>query len=46
LIGRILKDIYTIPAGPKDRLYGTIRKHMTLQELWSGFKDLRAVMKI
>jgi electron transfer flavoprotein-quinone oxidoreductase len=46
LVGAIMKDIYAVPAGPKAGLYETIRKHMTLHELWSGFKDLRAVMKI
>ena len=46
LIGRIMKDLYAVPAGPKARLYETIRKHMTLQEMWSGFKDLKAVSKI
>ena len=46
LIGGIMKDIYAVPAGPKAGLYETIRKHMTLKELWSGFKDLKAVSKI
>jgi electron transfer flavoprotein-quinone oxidoreductase len=41
-----MKDIYTIPAGPKERLYPTFRKHVGLGELWSIFKDLRGVMKI
>ena len=46
LIGNLMRDIYTIPAGPKERLYPTLRKHIGLAELWSIFKDLREVMKI
>jgi len=46
LIGAIIKDVYSVPAGPKDRLYPTIRKHLTLGELWTLFMDLKGVMKI
>ena len=46
LVGNLLKDIYRVPPGPKDRLYPTIRKVFTLSEMWSQFKDLREVTKI
>ena len=46
MIGNLMKDIYAVPAGPKERLYPTLRKHVTLGELWRIVKDLRAVMKI
>ncbi len=46
LIGSIIRDVYSVPAGPKDRLYPTIRKHLNLSELWALFKDLKGVMKI
>ena len=46
LIGAVMKDVYAVPAGPKAGLYETIRKHMTLKEMWSVFKDLKAVSKI
>lgn len=46
MIGNLLSEIYTIPAGPKDRLYPTLRRHLTLGELWNIFVDLRDVMKI
>ncbi len=46
LIGAIMKDIYAVPAGPKARIYETVRKHVTFQELWPGLKDLKAVSKI
>jgi len=46
LIGAIMKDVYSVPAGPKERLYPTIRKHLTLSELWALFIDMKGVMKI
>jgi electron transfer flavoprotein-quinone oxidoreductase len=46
LIGAIMKDVYSVPAGPKERLYATIRKRLTLSELWALFMDLKGVMKI
>ena len=46
MIGNLMREIYAVPAGPKNRLYPTIRKHLTLSEMWSEFKDLREVMKI
>jgi electron transfer flavoprotein-quinone oxidoreductase len=46
LVGNLLKDIYRVPPGPKDRLYPTIRKVFTLSEMWSQFKDLREVTRI
>jgi electron transfer flavoprotein-quinone oxidoreductase len=41
-----MKDVYSVPAGPKERLYATIRKRLTLSELWALFMDLKGVMKI
>lgn len=46
MIGDLMREIYAVPAGPKNKLYPTIRKHLTLSEMWSEFKDLREVMKI
>ncbi|MCX5833983.1 MAG: electron transfer flavoprotein, partial [Deltaproteobacteria bacterium] len=46
LIGNIMKDLYEIPAGPKERIYPTLRKHLTLGELWAMFKDMKGVTKI
>ena len=46
LIGAIMRDIYSVPAGPKERLYQTIRKHLTLPELWALFMDMKGIMKI
>ena len=46
MAGSILRDIYAVPAGPKARLYPTIRKYFTMGEMWSLFKDLREARKI
>ncbi len=46
LLGDILRDIYAVPAGPKERIYPTLRKHLTLSELWSIFKDARGWRKL
>jgi len=46
LIGNLMKDMYAIPAGSKEKLYPTLKKHLSLGELWSIFKDLKKVMKI
>jgi len=46
LLGNIMKDVYEVPAGPKGRLYPTIKKHLTFKEMWSMVGDMRKVAKI
>ena len=46
LIGRIFQGIYEVPAGPKERIYPSVRKHLSLGELWSIFKDARELRKL
>ncbi len=46
LLGNIMRDIYAVPAGPKNRLYPTIKQYMRIGELWSMFGDMRKAMKI
>ncbi len=46
LVGNIMKDIYAVPAGPKEKIYQTIRRRVNLGELWAMLKDTRKVMKI
>jgi electron transfer flavoprotein-quinone oxidoreductase len=45
-VGDIMKDLYGIPAGSKERIYPTLRKHLTIGELWAMFKDLKGLIKI
>ncbi len=46
LAGDVMKDLYEIPAGPKAKLYPTIKKYMTFREMWAMFKDFGGVRKI
>ena len=46
LIGNIMKDIYSIPAGSKNRLYPTVKRYITASELFHLFQDFRKAAKI
>ena len=46
LAGAIMKDIYEVPAGRKERIYPTVRKHLSIREMWDIFSDIRRTMKI
>lgn len=46
LAGNVMRDLYSVPAGPKTRIFPTIRRHMTMGEVWGLFKIGRRLMKI
>ena len=46
LAGNLLRDLYTVPAGPKSPIFTTLRRHLTLSQLWTLLKDAKEVMKI
>jgi len=46
LIGNLMRDLYTVPAGPKSPVFTTLRKHLTLSELWTLLLDAKEVTKI
>ena len=46
LLGNVMRDMYHMPAGPKDRLYPTIMKYMKFTDLLKMFGDFRKVKKI
>jgi electron transfer flavoprotein-quinone oxidoreductase len=46
MVGSMMKDIYEIPAGPKKRIYPTVKSYLSLSELWAMASDMRKVMKI
>jgi len=46
LVGKIMQDLYAVPAGPKAKLYPTIKKHLTLGEMWGMVQAGRRMMKI
>ncbi|OPY04443.1 MAG: Electron transfer flavoprotein-ubiquinone oxidoreductase [Syntrophaceae bacterium PtaB.Bin038] len=46
LIGNLMRDLYTVPAGPKSPIFTTLRRHLTLGELWTMLMDAKGVTKI
>ena len=46
LIGNLMRDLYAVPAGPKSPVFTTLRKHLTLSELWTMLLDAKEVTKI
>jgi electron transfer flavoprotein-quinone oxidoreductase len=46
LAGNILRDLYSVPAGPKVPIFTTLRQHLTLSQLWTLLKDAKEVTKI
>lgn len=46
LAGNIMRDLYAVPEGPKQRIYPTIRKHLPFSDIVAMMGDLRKVMKI
>lgn len=46
LLGSILRDIYTVPAGPKENIFPVLKKYMTSGEICSIVKDLWSFRKI
>lgn len=46
LIGDILKDIYAIPAGTKEKIFSTVRKHLSWGEIWKMLQDIRTMTRI
>ncbi len=46
LAGNIMKDLYEVPAGPKPRLYPTIKQYLSMREIWSMVQVGRRMMKI
>ena len=46
LIGNLMRDLYTVPAGPKSPIFTTLRRHLTLSRLWTILKDAKEVTKI
>jgi len=46
LAGNIMKDLYEVPSGPKARLFPTIKKYMSMGEMWAMVQVARRMMKI
>ncbi len=46
LAGNVMRDLYTVPAGAKARIYPTVRKYLPVKELWGMGRDMWRLMKI
>ncbi|NMC27476.1 MAG: FAD-dependent oxidoreductase [Syntrophomonadaceae bacterium] len=46
LAGDLLRDLYAVGPGPKERIYPTLRNHLTMGEIWGLIKLGRRMMKI
>lgn len=46
MAGDIMRDLYEIPAGPKQRIYPTVKSYLSIGELWAMVGDMRRMMKI
>ena len=46
LAGNIMRDLYEVPAGPKVRIFPTIKKYMTMGDMYGMAKDMWRLRKI
>jgi electron transfer flavoprotein-quinone oxidoreductase len=46
LLGSVIREIYTVPAGPKENIFPTVKKHLTAGDIWSIVKDLGSLRKL
>ena len=42
----IMSELYAVDNGPKERIYPTIKKHLTIREMWDMLGDFRKVRKL
>lgn len=46
MVTTMMSELYAVDDGPKERIYPTLKKHLTIRELWDMLGDLRKVRKI
>ena len=46
LIGGIFRDIYDIPAGPKEKIFTSLKKRLNWPEIWALLKDAKGMTRI
>ncbi len=46
LAGNIMRDLYSVPAGAKDKIFPTIKKYLSMGEIWGMVRLGRRMMKI
>lgn len=46
LVCNITRDLYAVTAGPKPKIYSTVKKYMSLGETWKTIRLCRRMMRI
>ncbi len=46
LAGNVMRDLYAVPAGSKEKIFASIKRHMSIGEVWSLAKLGMRMMKI
>lgn len=46
MVTTMMSELYAVDAGPKERIYPTLKKHLTIRELWDMLGDFRKVRKL
>jgi electron transfer flavoprotein-quinone oxidoreductase len=46
LAATVMKEMYGISNGPKEKLYPSVKKHISMGEMWAMFKDFRGIKKL
>ena len=44
--GALFRDLYGVPAGSKEKLFRTLKRHLPLSDWWHLAKDLKSLTKI
>jgi len=44
--GALFRDLYGVPAGPKEKLFRTLKRHLPPSDWWRLAKDLKSLMKL
>ena len=46
MVTTMMSELYAVDDGPKERIYPTIKKHLTIREMWDMLGDFRKVRKL
>jgi len=44
--GALFRDLYGVPAGPKEKLFRTLKRHLPFSDWWQLAKDLKSLTKL
>lgn len=46
MVTTMMSELYAVDNGPKERIYPTVKKHLTIREMWDMLGDFRKVRKL